>query len=103
MDIVLRYQSDYFGKHGFRRAWTPQPETMNVGELDEKLDTLLTDGHATKTTTGITINLDELGVDKLLGVGKVTHSMMVTVASCSKPAASKISELSRQVFALEDS
>ena len=95
---VIKYQPDYFGKHGFKRPWSHKPETMNVGELDEKVETLLASGLAEKVENGIAINLNDVGVEKLLGSGKVTHPLIVKAKSWSSAAAQKIEKTGGQIL-----
>jgi large subunit ribosomal protein L15 len=66
-----------FGKLGFKRAWVKRPLTMNVGELDQVLDRLLAQNLARKMDDGIHIDLDSLGVGKLLGAGKVETALIL--------------------------
>jgi len=80
-----------FGKHGFSR---PQKcmykgTSINVGELDEMADHLVESNIAEVQEGGIFINLDDLGIDKLLGRGKVTKKLIIQ-GNCSKSAMEKI-------------
>jgi large subunit ribosomal protein L15 len=99
---VVKYEPDYFGKHGFKRAWVPTSETLNVGKLDEQINTLLTRGLAKKVEDGITVDLSELGVEKLLGSGKVTQPLIVTATSWSETAAQKIEQAGGRVLSAVD-
>jgi large subunit ribosomal protein L15 len=100
---VIKYEPDYFGKHGFKRAWVPTSETLNVGELDEQVNMLLTRGLAKKVEDGVAIDLSELGVDKLLGSGKVTQPLIVTTTAWSETAAQKIEHAGGRVLStIED-
>ena len=99
---VIRYEPDYFGKHGFKRAWVPKSKTLNVGELDEQVNTLITKGLAKKIQEGVAVNLDELGVDKLLGSGKITQPLIVTATSWSEVAAQKIEQAGGRVLSTLD-
>ncbi len=85
-----------FGKHGFKR---PQKvisykSIVNIGELDEMAQQLVLDEQARKEDDVYYINLAELEypIDKLLGTGKTTKSMIITVADCSDKARSRIEE-----------
>jgi large subunit ribosomal protein L15 len=89
---VIRYQPDYFGKHGFKRPWAPNPETINVGELDERIEELQSSGLAEAQGDGFTVDLSALGIEKLLGSGKVKHPLIVKVKMWSGAAARKIKE-----------
>jgi hypothetical protein len=43
---ILRYFPDHFGKHGFVARERPEPRTINVGEIDERIEELLERGLA---------------------------------------------------------
>jgi len=77
-------------KHGFKPPRRTEISAINVGKLDAQIDRLLDNKQARKTKKGITVHLSRLGYDKLLGKGRVTHSLIVRVESCSKSAAEKI-------------
>jgi len=96
---VVKYEPDYFGKHGFRSVWEHEVETMNVGELDEKVKTLLANKQARKLKKGISIDLTKLGVEKLLGSGRVTHPLIVKAVSWSSVAAQKIENAGGRILA----
>lgn len=87
---ILRYEPDYFEKKGFRSAKRPEPTVINISEVDEEVDRLLGEGKAIKKADGIHIDLKELGYNKLLGSGKITHPLVLRVDSFSKSAAEKI-------------
>ncbi|MBW6516972.1 MAG: 50S ribosomal protein L15 [ANME-2 cluster archaeon] len=83
-----------YGKHGFKRPqkmliYTP---IVNVGELDELAEQLVLDGQAQKEGDMYHINLAELDIDKVLGGGMVTKSIVLTVSQCSERARSKLEE-----------
>lgn len=63
---------------------------INVGKLNEQIDSLLDNKQAEKTKKGIKVYLNRLGYDKLLGRGKATHLFIVQVKSCSISTAEKI-------------
>jgi large subunit ribosomal protein L15 len=89
---VVKYEPNYFGKHGFQRKWVPQPATLNVGEVDERVPQLLAAGIATQTVDGISIDLGQLRVKKLLGSGDIRHQLDVTVGAWSRGAQRKIGQ-----------
>lgn len=80
-----------YGKHGFSRPQEViyKDKTINVGQLDEMADSLVESNIAKATDEGIHINLYDIGVDKLLGSGKVTKKFVVQ-GSFSKTAIEKI-------------
>jgi large subunit ribosomal protein L15 len=95
---VLRHEPDYFEKKGFNPPRKSEPNIINVGELDEEVNNFLAEGKATKKVGGIHVDLKELGYDKLLGSGKVTHPFIVRVDSYSKSAAEKIKKVKGKIL-----
>jgi len=87
---TVKYAPERFGKHGFKPPRRREVNAINVGELDEQISNLMTDKKAKKTKEGVEIDLDQLGYDKLLGEGQVTHPLIVKVDSYSESAAEKI-------------
>ena len=91
---TTKYQPKRYGKQGFKRPQKILKEKtiINLLELEEKIKTLLEEGIATKKETKIKIDLRKIGVNKLLGKGKVTQSLEITVQEISKKAFKKIEE-----------
>lgn len=98
---VIKYDRNYFGKHGFQRSWVNRPTTMNVGELDTQIEELVAHEVMRKEDTRYFINLDELGIAKLLGSGRVSKPLQVTVKSWSATAAQKIEAAGGQILAVD--
>jgi large subunit ribosomal protein L15 len=65
-------------------------KSLNVGELEEQLEELLAQGKAKEEGDAIHLDLHELGVQKLLGKGKVTKKLMLKADKVSKTAEEKI-------------
>jgi large subunit ribosomal protein L15 len=95
---TIKYQPQYFGKKGFKRPWSSKIETINVGDLDQNIEFLLKDGLAEKRGKKTSVNLDDMDVQKLLGSGKVTQPLLVTVRNWSSTAAKKIEEAGGKIF-----
>jgi len=91
---TTKYQPNRFGKQGFKRPQKILREktTINLLELEQKTKTLLEEGIASKKENKIKIDLRKIGVNKLLGKGKVTQPLEITVQEISKIAAKKIEE-----------
>ncbi len=83
-----------FGKHGFKRpeSIAPDKAIVNVGELDEAIEQLVTDGFAEKKGDGFHIDLAGIGIDKVLGSGKVTKPLFITAGEFSSAAKQKLAE-----------
>jgi len=92
---VATHEPDYFGKHGFTspQSLKRKEKVINIAKLDE-ISQLSTEKEKGKTH----INLTSLGYTKLLGTGKITKPLTVTVASCSKSAEEKIKKAGGQVL-----
>ena len=90
---ILTENPKYFGKWGFKR---PQKlidnvAVLNVGEIDEAADRLVGRGLATKTGKKYTIDVSKLGIDRILGSGKVNRQLNLTgVTSITTRAREKI-------------
>ncbi len=89
---VLKYDPMHFGRHGFKR---PQKVvsakiTLNVGDIQERLDSFISQGYAVKKGEKVEVNLTDMGVDKLLGFGEVSLALDVKVAETSSRAKEKI-------------
>jgi large subunit ribosomal protein L15 len=76
---VVAYEPDYFGNHGFTspRSLNKIENTINLQKLVEIVETN-------------TVDLTEMGYTKLLGTGKITKALTVTVPACSKLAEEKV-------------
>ena len=76
---VVTSNPSYFGKNGFTSPQSKHRIESAINLL--KLDQL---------AIGQEINLTALGYTKLLGTGKITKALTVTIAAASKSAQSKI-------------
>jgi large subunit ribosomal protein L15 len=81
-----------YGKHGFKRPLKKieNISTINVGKLDELADEWLLNESIRKEENTYHIDLNELGIDKVLGAGKVTKSFSIKASSFSNIAKEKI-------------
>ncbi len=89
-----------YGKHGFHRppACRTYVSSLNVGELDELSQYLLETGAATEKDGAVSIDLGELGFDKLLGNGRVSKKYVISVGTASASAKAKVEELGGQII-----
>lgn len=86
------WKSETFGqgKRGFVSQTKKDVETMNVSELEQDLALLVEAGHAKKSGSSFTVDLTAAGVDKLLGSGRISANVAVTVSAASSKAVEKI-------------
>ena len=90
---------DHFGHHGFtRHAQIRDVETINLEELVSRLPAFEAKGHAKRTPSGVEVNLSAAGIDKLLGRGRVTGVLTITVGAASDQALAKVQEAGGQVL-----
>jgi large subunit ribosomal protein L15 len=75
----LKYMPRHWGMHGFNRH--PSLRKVNISINLQELQDM---------TEEDTVNLGELGYDKLLGKGKMNRGMNITVAKASARAVSKV-------------
>ncbi|UCC20409.1 MAG: uL15 family ribosomal protein [Promethearchaeota archaeon] len=82
------------GKKGFKR---PQDivriykiNTINVKDLDQKIDSLVLEKKATKSGNTYNINLSTINIQKVLGRGEINKLINITVNKASQKAIEKI-------------
>ena len=82
------------GKRGFKR---PQDmvriysvNTMNVKDLDLKIDDLVQQQKASKSGNTYSINLNDINIQKVLGRGEIQKKINIQVKNASKQAIEKI-------------
>ena len=97
---IIKYEPDYFEKRGFtsQKALNRKFNIINVGELDELADKLAAEEKLERKEKKIFLDLDKLGYDKLLGMGKIANPILVRVAANSEVAAKKIEEAGGQIL-----
>ncbi len=90
---VMAEDPHYFGKWGFKR---PQKllqnvDAVNIGEIDEAADRLVAKGLATMTGKRYNIDVSKLGIDRILGSGRVSRKLNLTgVKSITSRAREKL-------------
>ncbi|MCD6236310.1 MAG: uL15 family ribosomal protein [Thaumarchaeota archaeon] len=89
---VLKYDRDYFGKHGFYRPNKREIPSINVMQLATLLDAMERRKEI-KTAEGMpVVNLAEMGVGKLVGRGKIDRPVLVVVEKWTEKAEKTIKE-----------
>jgi len=94
------------GKKGFKR---PQDinriykvNTLNVKDLDLKIDNFVLDKKATKSGASYTINLNEMNIQKLLGNGEINKLINISVNKASNRAIEKIEAAGGKITLLSE-
>ncbi|MEM3405637.1 MAG: uL15m family ribosomal protein [Candidatus Pacearchaeota archaeon] len=83
---ILRYYDNYFGKRGFKSK-KEKKTTINIDELQDKLEKFIKEGKAKITNEGIFLNLEDY---KILGRGDIKDKLIIKAYSFSKKAKEKI-------------
>jgi large subunit ribosomal protein L15 len=89
---VVKYCPDYFGHHGFKRPQSVvcHKVTMNLSEVEQALPSMAKDGFAAQKEGKWSVDLTKMGVDKLLGSGRISTAISVKVAEASATALEKL-------------
>jgi len=89
---VLKYDPDYFGKHGFYRPNRREVKSMNLIQLSTLVENLERRGEL-KILDGMpAVNLSALGVGKLVGGGKLDRGLVIIVNSWTERAEKAVRE-----------
>lgn len=97
---MIKHEPEYFGKKGFTslKERSRKINIINVGELDELVDKLAAEERLERKGKKIFLDLEKLGYNKLLGMGKITKPVLVKVAFHSEAAVKKIEEAAGQIL-----
>ena len=82
-----------FGKDGFSNSSQTTVTVMDVGIIDQIVPSLLAQGIAKNEGDVIVINTADMGIDKVLGSGKVTKKLNITSQAFSEVAKVKIEKM----------
>ncbi|GAB6284628.1 MAG: uL15 family ribosomal protein [Methanoregula sp.] len=79
-----------FGKDGFFHNPAISVPVMDIGIIDQIVPSLLAQGIAKEEGDAVVINAADLGIEKVLGSGKVTKKLNITATAFSEQAKAKI-------------
>jgi len=96
--ILKEFGNSYFGKKGFVKHNKKIIKAVNISYIEEQIPRLLSKKLINKETKGYTINLKNLGYNKLIGSGKVTEKFIITVEAASKKAVDKVKKAGGEVI-----
>ncbi|MBS1193602.1 MAG: 50S ribosomal protein L15 [Methanomicrobiales archaeon] len=96
----VRYymQGKTYGKNGFHNPTPTDVEAMDLGTLDLMVDSLLSQGIAKKEGKAIALDAGAIGIDKILGQGRVTRALNIQARAFSEAAKRKIEEQGGQAL-----
>ncbi len=91
----------HIGRRGFKRPQKVvinlEKGVINVQELDEAITTYVEQGLARKKGDVFSMDLEKIGVSKVLGTGRVTRKLDVSAHAFSESAVSKIEKAGGKV------
>jgi large subunit ribosomal protein L15 len=82
-----------FGKNGFCNQIAIPVTTIDIGALDQIVPSLLAQGIAKQEGDTIVINVSDMGIEKVLGSGKVTKKINISASAFSETAKAKIEKM----------
>ena len=96
------HDPDHYGKHGFKRPqkMIKKVNAVNVSYLEEHIDSLLSEGKATKEGESIVIDVTDLGYDKVLAKGAITKAFIIKAPKFSASAIEQIEEFGGEAIEL---
>lgn len=94
------------GKKGFKRPQDMtriyQINSINIKDLDQKIDQFVIDKKATKSGNTYNINLNEINIQKVLGRGEINKTINITVKQASQNAIQKIEDAGGKIILLTE-
>ncbi len=82
-----------FGKDGFSNSSTLTISVMDIGIIDQIVPSLLAQGIARNEGDAIVLNIAEIGIEKVLGSGRVTKKLNISAPAFSESAKIKIEKM----------
>ena len=89
-----------FGKDGFYNQTTAEVTTIDVGALDQIIPSLIAQGIAKQEGDAVVINVADMGIEKVLGSGKVTKKINISASAFSEIAIAKIEKMGGKALEL---
>ncbi len=86
-----------YGKHGFTSHAAEKGAAVNVGHLASAAERMAAEGLATKKGDTFVLDLEKLGIQRLLGAGAVGVKMELSVESASPRALDKVAKAGGKV------
>ena len=82
-----------FGKNGFFHNPQVLVTTIDVGIIDQIIPSLIAQGIAKQEGDAVTINVADMGIEKVLGSGRVTKKINISAEAFSETAKAKIEKM----------
>jgi len=93
------WKEDYFGKRGFKfKGMKEDIKPVNIQFVEENADKWCASNIASKKNDVYVIELSKLGFNKLLGKGRVTRKLNITVKYASAEAIARVKSAGGEVI-----
>jgi len=99
---ILKYDRDYFGKHGFYRPNRREVKSINLLQLTTVVENLEKKGLLKTVDDKIVVDLNSIGVKKIIGGGRINKPLLVIVEKWTKTAEEKIKEAGGEIVKPEE-
>lgn len=93
----MEFGGPVFGKDGFYNPTHEVIPTMDIGIIDQIVPSLLAQGSAKQEGDVVIISAADIGIEKVLGSGKVTRKMNISAPAFSEQAKAKIEKMGGKV------
>ncbi|MBN2422497.1 uL15 family ribosomal protein [Candidatus Woesearchaeota archaeon] len=97
---VTKGNKRYLGKYGFKSKNFRAITSINIEQIQQKLDKLILMKLIKNENNVYIVNLKEIGYDKLLSKGKVKNKFKFTVESASQSVIEKVKQAGGEVVLL---
>lgn len=94
---VLRYNRDYFGRHGFFRPNRREMRAVNLVQLATLAENLERSAGAKVVEGRLLVNLAAMGIRKVVAGGKVSKPLLVVAETWTKRAEERIREAGGEI------
>lgn len=97
---TIKYAPDRLGKRGFHRPKAVQyiPKVINLNDIDENFELFKDAGIIYEEDGKLVFDATALGVDKILGTGKLTRALVVKAYYVTPKAEEKIKAAGGEVL-----
>ncbi|ADM27021.1 LSU ribosomal protein L15P [Ignisphaera aggregans DSM 17230] len=102
---VIKYFRDWFGKKGFvprNPVKTVEVREITLAQIDSLVYRLIKDGKAVYEDGKIVIDLSKMGINKVIGSGRISYPIKLLTYSITEKAREKIEKAGGTVVILKN-
>ncbi len=91
--MVQRDRRTGLWKDGFFHNPATTVTTIDIGAIDQIIPSLLAQGIAKQDGDAVSLNIADMGIEKVLGSGRVTKKLNISAQAFSEQAKAKIEKM----------